>query len=204
MNFRVTARDNSANGGATAFADMQVTVTSNAGPFLVTSPAGGVTWSGAHTVAWNVAGTTNAPVVAANVTILLSTNGGLSFPIVLADNAPNNGACSVLLPSVTSSAARIKVQAVGNIFFAVSPANFSIVAPPHTPVLQPPQFSNGVARLTWTASPGRTYRVQYKPTLAATNWSDLLPDITAEASTAAVTDTYSTASQRFYRVLALP
>ena len=302
MNFRVTARDNQPTGGATAASDMQVTVATNAGPFAVTSPASAVTWSGAQTITWNVAGTTNAPVSAAGVTILLSTNGGLFFPIVLASNVPNSGACMVLLPLVTSSAARLKVQAVDNIFFAISPATFSVVppvnptnypptlasiadftihagcllavtnsatdpdvpahpltfsldagAPPGAtidsitgvlswattaacagttntitvrvtqtsspylsdartftvivapqPVLQPLRFSNGVAQLAWNSIAGQTYRVQYKSNLAATNWTDLQPDVTAAGSTVSVSDTIGSAPQRFYRILVLP
>jgi hypothetical protein len=203
LNFRATARDISANAGATASSDMQVTVTTNAGPFVVTSPAAGVAWTSAQTITWNVAGTAKAPVSAASVMILLSTNGGLTFPIVLASNVPNSGASSVQLPMLTSSAARIKVQAAGNIFFAVSPGNFSVsFVPP--PVLQPLRLSNGVARLAWNAIPGRTYRVQFKPTLAATTWTDLSPDITASTSTGSTTDAISGAPQRYYRILLLP
>ena len=41
-------------------------------------------------------------------------------------------------------------------------------------------------------------------TLAATNWADLPPDITATASTAVATDTVGSDPQRFYRILVLP
>jgi hypothetical protein len=203
LTFRVTARDNMPSGGASATADTQVTVTTNAGPFNVTAPAASVSWSGAQTITWNAAGTANAPIKAATVTLLLSTNGGLTFPIMLASGVPNMGACNVMLPAVTSSAARIKVQADGNIFFAISPGNFAIT-PPVNPTLQPLQCANGIARLTWTALPGRSYRVQYKSSLAAATWSDLLPIIMATNTFAAASDASRSSGQRYYRVLLLP
>jgi hypothetical protein len=128
MNFKVTARDNRAGGGGIQDASTQVIVRADAGPFLVTSPNTPVSWSGGstQTISWNVANTTNAPVSCANVKISLSTNGGLSFPTVLAASVPNTGGAVVNLPNIPTTQARIKVEAVGNIFFDLSNTNFTI------------------------------------------------------------------------------
>jgi hypothetical protein len=209
MNFRVTARDNQNGGGGVGSGDMQVTVYANAGPFRITAPNSAVTWSGCQTITWDVAGTAGAPVNAANVNILLSTDGGLTFPIILAANVPNSGSQNVLLPSISTSTARIKVQASNNIFFDISRANFSIagngvsfVQPP-SPMIQFLHVTNGAAAISWSAIPGGTYRLQYKDCLDSSVWHDLAPDISATGSTVSATDLVNGASQRFYRVLLL-
>ena len=131
MNFRFTARDNRAAGGGTANAAMQVSVVSTAGPFAVTQPNTAVSWSGnsSQTVTWNVANTNVAPINVANVKISLSTDGGNTFPIVLAASTPNDGTETVTIPNNVNSTSRIKVEAVNNIFFDISDVNFSITAP---------------------------------------------------------------------------
>lgn len=73
-----------------------------------------------------MANTNVAPVSTANVKISLSTDSGLSFPTVLAASTPNTGSAVVTLPAVATTKARIKVEAVDNIFFDVSNADFSI------------------------------------------------------------------------------
>ncbi len=128
MNFQVTVRDNRAAGGGINTATQQVIVSAGAGPFLVTAPNTAVSWTGGtqQAVTWNVANTSGAPVNAANVKISLSTDGGNTFPTVLTSNTPNDGTQNIIVPNTPTTMARVKVEAVGNIFFDVSNANFTI------------------------------------------------------------------------------
>ena len=129
LNFRLTVRDNRINGGAVNSADTAVTVIENGAGFSVTAPsnAGPFTSGSNLNVTWNVTGTNLPPVNTANVKISLSTDGGYSYPDTLAASTPNDGSENVTLPvGVTTSTARIKVEAVGNIFFSISPVNFTI------------------------------------------------------------------------------
>jgi hypothetical protein len=128
MDFRVTVRDNHLEGGGVSISSMRVHVKSNSGPFIVTEPKGEETWIGGSlkTVTWDVANTSSSPVSCKNVVILLSTDGGSTFPIVLASSTPNDGSEPVTVPNIPTNAARIKVEAIGNIFFSISKANLSI------------------------------------------------------------------------------
>ena len=125
MNFRVTARDNRAGFGGVNDSSVAITVDGASGPFAVTAPNGGGTLSGAQNVTWSVNNTNLAPIFAANVQITLSTDGGFSFPITLAASTPNIGTAAVVIPNgIVSTTARVKVEAIGNIFFDISNANF--------------------------------------------------------------------------------
>ncbi|MCH7665157.1 MAG: hypothetical protein IH936_04410 [Acidobacteria bacterium] len=130
LNFRLRARDNLPAGGGTGDDAMLVTVDGASGPFTVTAPNTAVTWTGGtnQNVSWNVANTNAAPVSCAAVNILLSTDGGLSFPTTLAAGTPNDGSQAVAVPNVTTATARIKVQCATNVFFDIGDANFTINA----------------------------------------------------------------------------
>lgn len=128
LSFVLVARDNKAGGGGVGFEYISYSVTASAGPFLVTSPNTAVTLNAniPQTITWDVANTNTAPVNCANVNIKLSTDGGNTFETMLKANTPNDGSESVNLPMVSTSTARIKVEAADNIFFDISNTNFSI------------------------------------------------------------------------------
>jgi subtilisin-like proprotein convertase family protein len=137
LDFRLTVRDNRTGGGGVWHNDVtqKVTTIATAGPFLVTAPNTAVSWGTgtSQTVTWSVASTDIAPVSCANVNILLSIDGGNTFPITLIAGTPNDGSQSITVPVNVTSQARVKVEGAGNIFFDMSNTNFSII--PASPVL---------------------------------------------------------------------
>ena len=129
LNFELTVRDNAIGEGQTASDKMKVTVNDTAGPFSVTSQnIQGITWNmgDTETITWSVAGTDTNGIDVSNVSILLSVDGGFTFPITLASNTPNDGQEDITVPNSLAANVRIKVEAVGNIFYAVNKEPLSI------------------------------------------------------------------------------
>ncbi len=134
LNFVLTGRDNVLGIGQANSDAMKVTVTAAAGPFLVTSPNTAVSWEAGsnQTVTWNVAGTDANGVNAAYVDIFLSTDGGVSFPVLLASQVPNDGSEVVTLPNSPGTTNRIMIKGNHHIFYDLSNTNFTIAAPAST------------------------------------------------------------------------
>ncbi len=174
LNFRLTVKDNRAGGGGNRSDDMTVTISSATGPFAVSAPNTAVTWAAgtSQTVTWTVNGTTGSPVNCANVNILLSTDGGNTFPIVLLSNTPNDGTQSVTVPNNPGTTNRVKVEAAGNIFFDISNANFTIGAPPvcgDVTGLNTTAITTTSATVNWsTVASALSYDVDYKAASSGT------------------------------------
>jgi hypothetical protein len=175
LNFRLTVRDNApyssaapVSVGQTQFTDMAVTVSNTSGPFAVTAPNTAVIWNAGSnaTVTWSVNNTTAAPVSCASVNILLSTDGGLTFPTVLAAVTANDGTEVITVPGTTGTTCRVKVEAVGNIFFDISNTNFTIggaVACGDAAGLASSAIGNNTATISWNAVANAvSYAVDYK------------------------------------------
>ncbi len=160
MNFALTIRDNrTPNGGQTKRDDMVLTV-ANVGPFLVTSPNTAVSYIGnvSQTITWDAAGTTANGINCANVDILLSTNGGLTFPITLLAGTPNDGTQAVTIPNIAGTTNRIMIAGSNHIFYDVSNTNFTITAgtaettAPTPPTLVASNTTTNSTLLSWSGA----------------------------------------------------
>lgn len=172
LNFSLLVRDNKPVGGQTGRDDIQLTVSTAAGPFTVSSQnAAGVVWDigTPQTITWNVANTNAAPVNTANVTILLSKDGGLTFPHTLVASTPNNGSYAFNVPGGlgTTSTARIMIKAIDNVFLNVNTTNFTInstlgiseAEKAESGIKIYPNPSKGIFTIETEASNGMTYTV---------------------------------------------
>ena len=130
LHFTLTGRDNLAAGGQTKTDEVNVIVKNAAGPFLVTSQNSETeSWTAGsqQTITWNVAGTTANNINVANVNIYLSTDGGLTFPLVLAAATANDGSEVINVPAGADGVhCRVMIEAIDNIFYALNQKEFAI------------------------------------------------------------------------------
>ena len=88
---------------------------------------------------------------------------------------------------------------VGQLYFLATNAP----PPKFTGVTTSKVSTNQILTLSWSASSGRVYQLQYKTNLAQINWSNLV-SVTATNTTVSATESMNTSRQRFYRVILLP
>lgn len=72
------------------------------------------------------------------------------------------------------------------------------------PIVQTLTVTNGSVTLTWNATAGRAYQVQYNADLISTNWVNLGNSNVASQATLTTTDSIGSSSARFYRIVQLP
>jgi hypothetical protein len=127
LNFHAVVRDQR---GGVVGTPVTLTIVNTPGAFRLTAfdAASAVAGNSAQAITWNVVDTDKAPINCANVRVLFSADGGLNFPTTLLASTPNSGSATVRMPNVNTDKGRIRVEAVGNVFFDINNANLTITA----------------------------------------------------------------------------
>ena len=128
LNFALTVRDNAEGGGQLSSDLVRVRVEEEAGPFRVLSQSAPEEYEigSVQTVTWDVAGTNSAPINTQLVDIYLSSDGGLNFPNLIAEDLPNTGTAQVQIPRIPTPFGRFMVRASDQIYFAVNDSDFTL------------------------------------------------------------------------------
>lgn len=179
LHYAVTARD--ANAQRPMLSSLETTVTvGNDGPFKFSGITGSTTLynNAANTILWDVANTNAAPYNAANVKIEYTTDlvNGATWTELVA-STPNTGSYTAQMPANLTGNIKLKISAVGNVFYAVSPTvnvttapTSSTTAPTGIFALDTEVFKTS-ARLSWNTFPGATYLINYRK-VGETTWQN--------------------------------
>ena len=118
--------------------------------------------------------------------------------VSLSGTATNSGASNFgSLQNATFAAGTFTTSTNGN-----GGIDLTFTASSQAPVFEGTITGAGTANvgLSWSASNGNTYQVQYKDDLNTANWS-VLGNVTATGNTASTNDTTGPVAQRFYRLV---
>ncbi|SMC92658.1 reprolysin-like metallopeptidase [Chryseobacterium sp. YR221] len=132
----------------------------------------------ANTISWDVVNTNSAPYNVANVKIEYTTDlvNGSSWTELVA-STPNTGSYTGQIPSGVTGPIKLKISAIGNIFYAVSPKVAIGTAP--TSTTDAPTGVSAIAAdilkntavVGWNSVPGATYSINYRKA-GVTNWTN--------------------------------
>jgi hypothetical protein len=107
--------------------------------------------------------------------------------------ANSNPSTNTVTASGTDICQGRTVTATANCFGPVFPLNITSVT-----------LTNGMATITWTATPGAVYTLQLKTNLPDSSWIGISGNVTASGNTASKKDAVGLTTQRFYRVMIVP
>jgi len=126
LKFNLVVRDG--NGGV-AMEGMKLEVHDTGTAFAIKQPSSAITVKRNQnlSIIWDVANTDVDPINCNRVDIALSSDGGKQFSIIKAQ-LQNNGSATISIPAnaTENSTARLRISCHNNVFFALSPSNFTI------------------------------------------------------------------------------
>lgn len=179
LNYAVTVRDENAQRPMLVSAETTVNV-GNDGPFKFSGlTASTVLYNNAsNTITWDVANTNTAPYNTNSVKIEYTTDliNGATWTELIA-STPNTGSYTAQMPASLTGAIKLRISAIGNIFYAVSPqvsvgtAPTSSTAAPTGVAALTSEILKTTARLSWNGVPGASYSINYRK-VGETNWTN--------------------------------
>lgn len=177
LHYAITAKDQNVQRPMLSTSETIVTV-GNEGPFKFNGlTVSSILYNNAlNNIQWEVANTNNTPYNVANVKIDYTTDNGATWVDLIA-STPNTGSYAVQMPSNINGTIKLRIAAIGNIFYAISPAVTIGAAPTSTSDAPtgvstiPTEVFKTTARVSWNNVPGATYSINYR-TLTASNWSN--------------------------------
>lgn len=177
VRYAVSVRDGNAQRPMLSSSEVN-TVIGNDGPFkfngLTTSSV--LYKNAANIIQWEVANTNTAPYNSPNVKIDYTSDNGATWTDLVA-STPNTGSYTVQMPNTITTPIKLRVSAIGNVFYAVSPqvtvadAPTSTTAAPTGLTTISTEVFKTTARVSWNSVPGATYSVNYRKQGVST-WSN--------------------------------
>lgn len=214
LNFRLTVRDNNSNGGGVASDDMSMSVSANAGPFLVVTPILGeqVESVNDYHVQWDVSNTDDAPINCQEVIIELckyiTSSQSLNVIQTLASGTPNDGYEAVNIDASNFGGVYyIRVRAADNVFFNINQGAFSII-PANAPgdfgisLTATPDYSAGAINLIWTDSFSNENVFMIERSVGGNSNFSLIDSVASNTTTYSDGDVSMYGETYYYRVYA--